>query len=260
MLKFYLICIVNITIEYINYLFKAKGRHGTHSPFIYAIVNECLSTNIDKKFLLERKNLFKDLKKSTKTIEITDYGSGSKKLSNLRKVSEIFKISSSKGKYGLLLYKLNKHYKFNHILELGTSLGVGSFHLSHGDPKSQIISIEGCAKTFNEAKINLKSCQNVELINSTFTDFITNFNHPKYDLIFIDGHHDGDALKKYIELLDPYTHNDTFFILDDIRWSNSMYDSWNEIKSFNKFNVTIDFFRMGIILKRSQQQKEHFIL
>ena len=37
-----------------------------------------------------------------------------------------------------------------------------------------------------------------------------------------------------------------------------MFNSWNEIKSSSKFNVTIDFFRMGIILKRQQQKKEHF--
>lgn len=260
MLKFYLICTVNIALEYINYLFKAKGRHGTHSPFIYDIVNECLTANIDKNFLLERKKLFKDLKKSTQSIEITDFGSGSKRLSNKRKISSIFKISSSKGKFGILLYRLNKHYKFNHILELGTSLGVGSFHLAKGYEKSQIISVEGCIQTYKEAKNNLKSCSNVNLINSTFSEFISHFNHPKYDLIFIDGHHDGTALKKYIELLEPYTHNDTFYILDDIRWSNSMFDSWNEIKSLNKFNVTIDFFRMGITVKRNQQFKEHFTL
>lgn len=29
-------------IEYLKYRFKAKGRHGTHSPFVYAFVDQVL--------------------------------------------------------------------------------------------------------------------------------------------------------------------------------------------------------------------------
>jgi len=30
------------TIQYINYKWNAKGRHGTHSPFVYAFIEEVL--------------------------------------------------------------------------------------------------------------------------------------------------------------------------------------------------------------------------
>jgi predicted O-methyltransferase YrrM len=253
---------VNYAKEYFKYILKSKGRHGTHSPFIFKMVNECLSANIDKKFLKIRKKLFKKLKSDKKTINIEDFGAGSKFLKNKRKIKDIFNIGSSKGKYGLLLYKLNQHYKFNHILELGTSLGVGTFHLSKANTNSKIITIEGCHETFQIAKENLNKfdCKNVNLINQTFESFIKSYNHPVYDMVFIDGHHDGKALLAYIKMLKPFCHNDTFLILDDIRWSDSMLESWESIKNSNEFNVSIDFFRMGIILKRKQQEKEHFII
>lgn len=251
---------MNIIKEYIKYSFKSKGRHGTHSPFVYQLVSECLITNIDKKFLFQRKKLFKKLKTSKKTIIIEDFGAGSKKLSHQRKVKDIFKIGSSKGKYGLLLYRLNNYYKFENILELGTSLAVGSFHLSKSNLKSNVISVEGCKETYLIAKDNLDTCDNVTLFNQTFENFINSFQHPVYDLIFIDGHHNGEALLNYISLLEPFCHNETFIILDDIRWSDSMQKSWEELVGSKKYNVSIDFFRMGILLKRSQQEKEHFVL
>lgn len=251
---------MNIIKEYIKYSFKSKGRHGTHSPFVYQLVSECLITNIDKKFLFQRKKLFKKLKTSKKIIKIQDFGVGSKRLSNERKLKDIFKIGSSKGKYGLLLYRLNNHYKFENILELGTSLGVGSFHLSKSNLKSNVTSVEGCKETYHVAEENLEGCGNVTLINKTFQDFIKSFKHPTYDLLFIDGHHDGEALLNYIKMLEPFCHDETFIILDDIRWSDSMLESWNKLVESKKYNVSIDLFRMGILLKRNQQEKEHFVL
>jgi hypothetical protein len=40
--KLCLIVYLKNTIKYLNYLIKAKGRHGTHSPFVYAFVEEVL--------------------------------------------------------------------------------------------------------------------------------------------------------------------------------------------------------------------------
>ena len=81
----------------------------------------------------------------------------------------------------------------------------------------------------------------------------------KWDFVYIDGHHDGDALLSYIDRLKPFMHNDTLLILDDIRWSNSMLNAWKEVCNSDSFHVSIDLFRMGIITPRSQQTKQHFV-
>lgn len=253
---------MNILSEYISYFFKAKGRHGTHSPFVYQFVSECLKTNMDNNFVLERKKLFNSLKNDKKTIEITDFGAGSKRLGNIRSVKSIFKTNTSKGKYGVLLYKITKFYKPKNILELGTSLGVGSFHFSKANSDSQIITLEGCPEIYKVALENLQksNCLNVKCINSTFINFLKENTGEKFDLIFVDGHHDGEALINYLEHLKHYSHNDTIFILDDIRWSDSMLSAWNKIIQSSEYNLTIDLFRMGIIIPRKQQEKEHFVI
>ena len=89
-------------------------------------------------------------------INVSDYGAKSKKLKKKRVVKQIFKTSSSYGKSGELLYHLCKHLKPNRILELGTSIGMGSLYMHLGAPKSKLITIEGCPETFNQAKRNLK--------------------------------------------------------------------------------------------------------
>ena len=253
---------MNLALEYIKYRWNSKGRHGTHSPFVYDFVDKCMQISLDENFLEEREKLFKSLKADNRTITIEDFGVGSKKLSNERQISQLFKTSSSKGKYGNLLYQLSAFYKPKRILEFGTSLGIGSIHFSKGNSDSNIGTVEACRATRNEALGNFSklNCKNIESIHTTFSSFLESYSGEKFDIVFIDGHHDGTALKNYLELLNPHTHNDTLFILDDIRWSNSMFSAWKEICNSQDYHVTMDLFRMGIILKRMQQVKEHFVV
>ena len=194
-----------------------------------------------------------------KTIHIQDHGAQSKKLNKQRSVLQIFKTSSSFGSYGNLMFRICNHFRPNNILELGTSLGMGSLYMHLGNPQSKLTTIEGCPETYSIAKENLKPYP-IELINDTFKNTIQTFLNEKFDLIFIDGHHDGKALLEYLDALDPFTHEDTIIVIDDIRWSKSMLDSWNQLKASETYHMSMDFFRLGILIKRPQQVKENFIL
>jgi predicted O-methyltransferase YrrM len=252
---------VNLVLEYIKYRWKGKRRHGIHSPFIYDFTDNCLRTEYSVYSDLAVTELFSRLNSSTETIEIEDFGAGSKKLSKTRKIKDIFKTSSSSGKYGKLMFKATHHYKPKNILEFGTSLGVGSILMHKGNPKSAITTIEGCKNTHRIAKQNFENLGiNINSLNSTFDEFLKKENDVKYDLIFLDGHHDGAATLDYLERLKNNYHNDTIIILDDIRWSEDMFRAWEQIKNSDKFNVTVDLFRMGLITPRQQQQKEHFTI
>ena len=242
-----------------KYRWNAKRRHGIHSPFIYELTDKCFQTDISSGDQVVLSQTDKKLKHESRSIEITDHGAGSRRLGQRRKISAIYRTSSSSGKYGKMLYQIANYYKIKSSLELGTSLGVGTLHLSLGNPKGNVTSIEGCPNTFNEAQINLKESglKNFQLISGTFNEALPGLKE-RYDLIFIDGHHDGDALLAYLDTLIPNAHENTFFILDDIRWSASMKRAWTRIMQDERFHVTIDLFRMGIVLLRPQQEKEHF--
>ncbi len=249
---------MNIFFEYIKYRWNAKTLHGIHSPFVFDFMKE------NYKKMLDRKNLaaiesFALKQNNTKILHTQDHGAKSKKLKTERSVLQIFKTSSSFGRYGTLMFRICSHFKPSNILELGTSLGMGSLYMHLGNPKGKLITIEGCPETYSIAIENLKPYP-IELINGTFKNTIQTFSDEKFDLVFIDGHHDGQALLEYLDALTPFTHENTLFVLDDIRWSKSMLDSWNKLKTSETYHLSMDFFRMGILAKRPQQVKENFIL
>ena len=252
---------MNIVFEYIKYKWIAKGRHGIHSPFVYELVDKTFKIQIPKSDLSLLYQTFKELENNKKTINIKDFGAGSHKLGNQRSIQQIFKISSSKGHYGKILFQLSNYFQPKKILEFGTSLGVGTLHFHLGNPESQITTIEACTETLRFTQDFLKDkLSNVNFIKSTFWDFLNQISTEKYDLIFVDGHHDGKATIEYMKKLEKHSHNETIFILDDIRWSDDMFKAWNSLKNSNNYNVSIDLFRMGILIPRNQQVKEHFVL
>ena len=252
---------MNIVFEYIKYKWNAKGRHGIHSPFVYDLVDKVFKISFSSSNSKLLKQTFKSLENNKKTITIKDFGAGSHKLGNQRSIQQIFRVSSSKGHYGKILFQLSNHFQPKQILEFGTSLGIGTLHFHLGNPDSIITTIEACPETLNFTKNFLNDkVSNVSFIESTFSDFLNQISTEKYDLIFVDGHHDGKATIDYMQKLDIHSHNDTIFILDDIRWSDDMFEAWNILRNSEKYNVSIDLFRMGILIPRKQQVKEHFIL
>lgn len=255
---------MNLGFEYIKYRWKAKGRHGIHSPFIYDFADQCLPIHLNINEIDKIIKLQSKLKVDSSSLQITDAGAGSKKLGQIRKVQDIYKTSSSKGKYGELLYKIVKHYSCSSVLEMGTSLGVGTGYMALASPTCKITTIDACKETIERAQKSLSEAklnQNITFVHQRFIDFLEESDGTtKYDLIFVDGHHDGAALSDYMQLLQKVSHDQTLFILDDIRWSSSMLKAWKDLSHSNDYHVAIDLFRFGILLKRPEQEKENFIL
>jgi predicted O-methyltransferase YrrM len=247
--------------SYFHYWFSAKKRHNIHSPFVYELSDKCLTTplkNSDKQIIDKQ---FQALSKDQTSITISDFGAGSKVMGNERKIRDIFKNSRSSEKYAHLLYRLSAYYQPKRVLEFGTSLAWGTLHLHLGNPKAKIDTVEGCPKTFDKAKSLFPvNAENVHFHNSVFEVFLNNLKDETYDLIFIDGNHRGQAMLTYIEQLLPFSNHNTIWLLDDIRWSDDMWQAWEQIVKDERFHVTIDFMRMGIALRRETQEKEPFSL
>lgn len=248
--------------EYIKYYFAAKGRHGIHSPFVYELVDQCLNISVDLTDQEVIDSIIHSIKTDETKLQISDFGAGSRTMGNTRTPRQMYRNSASKGKYGRLLYQLARHYQFKHMLELGTSLGIGSLHLKLGSKQGVLTTVEGCSETFDFAKEQLmQNSIDINCIHAKFDDFFSQLPPSEcFDFVYIDGHHDGTALLHYIELLDRYTHNDTLILIDDIRWSDSMFKAWNKLIAKPDLRLSIDFYRMGLIAKRKQQEKEHFVL
>lgn len=253
---------MNIICEYIKYIIKAQGRHKIHSPFVFDFVDVCLNQKIDllaKKKLKEyNTTLFADKKKYI----FDTFGAGSKNKRRVSNIKELAKKAGTRGKYWDLLYKLSKHYKPNSILELGTNLGFGTLAFNLGHPTVNIDTIEGSRILYEVNIKNLKRLNNnkINLFNSTFETFFDKPNKTKYDLVFIDGDHTCKKLFLHLEKVMHHIHQETIIIIDDIRWSDDMYNGWKQIVDDKRFNLTIDLFKIGIIILKKNKEKEHFII
>jgi predicted O-methyltransferase YrrM len=238
-----------------------------HSPFVFNLVTKCF---YDKKQyaeyarLKEHRNL---LLKNKSTIDVTDFGAGSKVFtSNTRAINQIAKTAGISAKRAELLFRIVHYFQPSTILEIGTSLGLATAALASGNPKAKIITLEGCPNTLATAKKFVEN-SNIEFVNTEFESYLKN---PKpetlnlkpqiYDLVYFDGNHSKKATLDYFDLLLPTVTNDTLWIFDDIHWSADMEEAWETIKNHPKVTVTIDTFQWGLVFFRIEQEKEHFTI
>ncbi len=253
---------MNIICEYIKYITKAKGRHNIHSPFVFDLLDVCFKLKVAEIDKITLDNYLSTLYSDKKTYFFDTYGAGSKSKKTHTTVKSLAQKASTKGKYWELLYRISKHYKSKNILELGTNFGLGTLAFKLGNPFSFIKSIEG-SNTLNEinrnnfSKLNLN---NVDFIQSSFEDFFKQKNDRIYDLVFIDGDHIGKNLLINLDKTIQKCHNETLIVIDDIRWSTDMSAAWEQIILDKRFHITIDLFKLGIVLLKPDKEKEHFIL
>jgi len=250
--------------SYLKFLFKSKNQHGIHSPFVFQLTTKCiyknLNNNIFNSFLHIRKNLISN----TSIITVSDFGAGSKLFSsNKRQISKIAKHVGISKKRSRLLFKVIQYFNPKSILEIGTSLGLGTSILSLAAPDSKITSIEGCPQTTEIAKdiFHKYNLSNIKLHSGNFETILPKlFQENIYDFIYFDGNHTKKATLDYFNLALASIHNESIFLFDDIHWSKEMEEAWKEIKNNPKVTVTIDTFQWGFVFFRKEQQKEHFII
>ena len=245
---------------YLNFLLSATNQHGVHSPFVYKFVTKCLYDSKKYPAYAKLKTYRKSVINDQKTIKITDFGAGSRIFKdNKRKISDIGKNAGATLKRMCLLYRVTRYFKPKTILELGTSVGLGTaaFGLAR---TGKIISIEGCTEIAEVARQKLKSLKidHLTLKNAQFSVFLGDISEENHDLVYFDGNHSKAATLSYFETLVPTANNDSVFIFDDIYWSAGMTEAWEAIKQHPQVRVTVDCYWLGFVFFRREQEKEHF--
>jgi len=263
---------------YLKFLWHSKNEHAVHSPFVFTLITKCFydrkpkadpSGSEQAKQYQVLKNYRNSLLENTNTIEVTDFGAGSKVFkSNIRQISKIAKTAGITRKRAELLLRITTYFQPERILEIGTSLGLATSALALGSrnvgKEGKITTLEGCPETANQCQLQLRkfNFKTVELVVSEFSEYLETINHQPstINLIYFDGNHSKKATLDYLEFLLPTINNETVWIFDDIHWSKEMEDAWEIIKKHPKVTVTIDTFQWGLVFFRREQPKEHFVI
>ena len=251
--------------SYVQFLWYSKNEHAVHSPFVFNLITKCFYDRKPKPEYRVLNNYRKSLLVNINTIEVTDFGAGSKVFkSNTRAIAQIVKTVGITSKRAELLFRITNYFQSESILEIGTSLGLASSAMALGNKNAKLTTLEGCPET---AKIAQNQFQEFELTNITsvvtpFESYLNNLEleTSKFKLIYFDGNHSKKATLDYFEKLIPTITNETVWIFDDIHWSADMAEAWKFIKKHPKVTVTIDTFQWGLVFFRREQPKEHFII
>ena len=185
---------MNLICEFIKYKWKAKGRHGIHSPFIFSLVEKGIQS------------------------ELINCNFQSQNSKNLH--------------FEQFVFKLLRYFKTQNIFI---------------DEKKELTHWD---TFFRKNYLSLNIQVNLEELSKSS-------KNPSFDLIFISN--SNQLLEKIPKLL-TYSENETVFLIEGIRSNKYSFEAWRKLCEMKTFNVSIDFFQSGVLIARSQQEKEHFTL
>ena len=146
------------------------------------------------------------------------------------------------------------------ILELGTCLGAGAASLVLGaGGHCRYVGLEGSADLAaitGERLRKVAPAAAVDLRVGPFRDTLPDLlaSQPRFDVVFLDGHHEGRILLDQWERLRPFVRPGGWVLVDDIRWSQDMQSAWNTLAHRPDVEA-LDVFRMGILRHSAPGQR-----
>ncbi len=244
---------------------KHKGGNAIHSPFLFEFILDIVNEKVPYYAMDDIWNIRKDLLEDKRHITVTDFGAGSKVMkTSQRKIADITKHSGISEKYGELLFRAVVRYKPKTIVELGTSVGLGTMYLAMPNSKAQVHTIEGCPETADVAAENFydMDIENITIhignIDTELPKILADLG--QVDLVYFDGNHRCEPTLSYFTQCLEKAHDGTVFVFDDIHWSAEMEAAWATIKKHPRVKLTVDLFFTGYVFFRKALSKQDFVV
>jgi predicted O-methyltransferase YrrM len=245
---------------------RHKGGHGIHSPFLFRFLTHVVFTKKCNKDFKQVIAYHQSLKRLKIKIETGRLGAGSHSIcTKSPTISSVATVSATRKKYGRLLTGLVDYFKPLNIIELGTSLGVGTCYLVlKKDPSCPLYTLEGSKCIYDYALANSPAFmeENTHALFGNFDEVLPAILHDleAVGLVFIDGNHSKEATIAYFNLLLPKTNSQTVLVFDDIHWSAGMEEAWSYVKTHPMVKISLDLFQFGIVFFEKGLSKEDVII
>ena len=141
--------------------------------------------------------------------------------------------------WGEVLYHLTKALRPQKVLEMGTCVGISGSYIAAAlqfSERGRLWTIEGSpavAALAQETFQLLGLSDRVTCLVGPFHEVLELClkEQGPFDLIFVDGHHDGKATVGYFRQLMPHLCPHAILVFDDIDWSEGMAQAWKEIST-----------------------------
>lgn len=254
-----------MVLSFIQYYWQARGAYQIHSPFLFELYNQVLCNRQSHNDFMPIEQLKEDLLKDVRVIDVQDFGAGSQHLKSAqRSLKDIAKYAAISKKQGRLLYRLSQYFQAQHILELGTSLGLSTLYLSKGNTQAKVYTHEGCPNLASLAQEHFQAqgAKNIEVIVGNIDDTLKTSlaQIPQIDLAFLDANHRLQPTLDYFEACLSKVRSQSVLIFDDIHWSTEMEVAWELMYRHPRVSLSLDLYKMGLLFFREKQAKQHFVL
>ncbi len=252
-------------LRYLRFLLKSGNAHGLHSPFVFDLYTQIIRSSRHYYNFDAIEDLRSRLLTNTDTIEVKDFGAGSKTTSaSRRSIRAIARYALKNVRLGQLLFRLVNHFQPPIILDLGTSLGITTAYLASACRDASVYTFEGCKETLGIARKHFEQLGLTLIfpiegnIDETLPRQLAQL--PQVDFVFFDANHRLEPTLRYFKQCLTKAHEGSVFVFDDIYWSAEMAEAWRQIKTHEAVTLTIDLFYVGIVFFRQKQPVQHFML
>ena len=239
--------------EVLKFYFKADTVHGVDSPFLFSLLMNTVEVRNKNEAIYKIERFKKKLFSLKDKFSRFDLGKGSMTMKQNQVIlGKWAKLSSIDDYNGKLLFHLSSHLKPDKILELGTAAGISALYLATGNPDSRVFTLEADPYLCKLAKQHADDfgLHNIFIKEGDFADTLAPVLNEMHntDLVFIDGQHHSQALARQIRSVYPYLSKNKVVIIDDIRWSEDMYSAWLNLVKDDRWNISLDLYRMGLLI------------
>jgi predicted O-methyltransferase YrrM len=146
-----------------------------------------------------------------------------------------------------ILAELVRHARATSILEIGTGYGMSAIAMARAQAAPRLVTLEASEPQKSLSRRQLETAfpdGGVEPIGEDKVSATARLiaRGDRYDFVFHDGGHDGDAYMRDFTALLPALQPGAMFVIDDIRWddkegvrqrtrhsSRTCYEGWREV-------------------------------
>lgn len=250
--------------KYIQHLFTARHTRGDgiHSPYLYYLVEKIIRDTNAYYCFSTIENLRNQLLKDHRTVNTTDFGTGT---SGTKTVQQIAHNELESPRVGQLLMRIciyvgQQLERPLNIIELGTSLGISTAYLASASSTNRITTYEGSPEIAALAEQNWETLglKNITLIQGNIHETLA----PKepIDIAYMDANHSYEATMLYYNIIRTHAHEKSIIILDDIYHNPGMTQAWTEICARPEVTSTMNLYHIGILFFDPHFHKKHYKL
>lgn len=238
-----------------KYLWKIrKARYGRgfgiHSPFAFSLI-----TNV-----LREKSLYYDY---TRIEKLRDALLNDPSLLLNSETQKKIQKSLTSERHGRFLFRLVNFFHPESLLEIGTGLGVDTLYMASPHLNCHCFTLEEdpLLQDLSESLFSAQTLSNIELVKGAWKESLEQVltKIEKLDFVCLNANQ-YQPLHVLYTMCRTKMHEQSIFVIRNIRASRDLYEVWEELKKEEKVISVVDMYSMGILLYNPTLTNKHYSL